>query len=47
LVIEEDDYVIIIEFKQDDKRSIEYMLNEAIEQIEKREYSRQYKNKTI
>ena len=47
LVIEEGDYVIIIEFKQDDKKSIEYMISEAIEQIEKREYSRQYKNKKI
>jgi len=47
LVIEEEDIVIIIEFKQDDKKSIKYMINEALEQIEKKEYSRQYKNKKI
>ncbi|MDR3062783.1 MAG: PD-(D/E)XK nuclease domain-containing protein, partial [Methanobrevibacter sp.] len=47
LIIEEDDYVIIIEFKQSSKSSINYMINEALEQIEKQEYSRQYKNKKI
>ncbi|KZX14388.1 ATP-binding protein [Methanobrevibacter curvatus] len=47
LIIEEDDYVIIIEFKQSNKSSINYMINEALEQIEKQEYSRQYKNKKI
>ncbi|WP_067089112.1 ATP-binding protein, partial [Methanobrevibacter curvatus] len=35
LIIEEDDYVIIIEFKQSNKSSINYMINEALEQIEK------------
>ena len=47
LVIEEGNTVIIIEFKQDDKKSIEYMINDAMNQIEKREYARQYKNKKI
>ncbi|KZX15685.1 ATP-binding protein [Methanobrevibacter curvatus] len=47
IIIEEDDYVIIIEFKQSSKSSINYMINEALEQIEKQEYSRQYKNKKI
>ncbi|KZX12108.1 ATP-binding protein [Methanobrevibacter curvatus] len=47
LIIEEDDHVIIIEFKQSSKSSINYMINEALEQIEKQEYSRQYKNKKI
>ena len=47
LVIEEENHVIIIEFKQDDKKSIKYMINEAMEQIEEKEYSRQYKNKKI
>ena len=47
LVIEDGDTVIIIEFKQDDKKSIEYMINEAMDQIEKKEYVRQYKNKKI
>ncbi|MDR3062580.1 MAG: ATP-binding protein, partial [Methanobrevibacter sp.] len=47
LIIEENDYVIIIEFKQSNEKSIEYMINEALEQIEKQEYPRQYKNKNI
>jgi len=47
LIIEEKDHVIILEFKQDDKKSIEYMINEAMGQIEKMEYSRQFKNKKI
>ncbi|MDR3063602.1 MAG: ATP-binding protein [Methanobrevibacter sp.] len=47
LIIEEGDYVIIIEFKQSNKSSINYMINEALKQIEKQEYPRQYKNKNI
>ncbi|KZX15427.1 ATP-binding protein [Methanobrevibacter filiformis] len=47
LIIEEEDYVIIIEFKQSNKSSINYMINEALEQIETQEYGRQYKNKNI
>ncbi|KZX10659.1 ATP-binding protein [Methanobrevibacter filiformis] len=47
LIIEEDDYVIIIEFKQSSKSSINYMINEALNQIETQEYGRQYKNKNI
>ncbi|KZX17494.1 ATP-binding protein [Methanobrevibacter filiformis] len=47
LIIEENDYVIIIEFKQSNKSSINYMINKALKQIETQEYGRQYKNKKI
>ncbi|KZX11631.1 ATP-binding protein [Methanobrevibacter filiformis] len=47
LIIEENDNVIIIEFKQSNKSSLNYMINEALEQIETQEYGRQYKNKNI
>ncbi|KZX11102.1 ATP-binding protein [Methanobrevibacter filiformis] len=47
LIIEENDNVIIIEFKQSNKSSFNYMINEALEQIETQEYGRQYKNKNI
>ncbi|MCL2116226.1 MAG: ATP-binding protein, partial [Methanobrevibacter sp.] len=47
LVIEDEDYVAIIEFKQNDKKSVKYMINEAMDQIEKMDYTRQYKNKKI
>jgi len=36
LVIEEDDTIAIIEFKQSNKKSLEYMINEAMDQIEKK-----------
>ena len=47
LVLEEGKNVIVIEFKQDKVKSIDYMIKEGFEQIEKREYCRQYKNKNI
>ncbi|KZX11103.1 ATP-binding protein [Methanobrevibacter filiformis] len=47
LIIEENDNVIIIEFKQSSKSSLNYMIDEALEQIETQEYGRQYKNKNI
>jgi ATP-dependent exoDNAse (exonuclease V) beta subunit len=47
LVIEEEDNVIIIDFKQTKTSSIDYMIKKGFEQIEKKEYSRQYKNKKI
>ena len=47
LVLEEGENVIIIEFKQDKVKSLDYMIKKGLEQIEKKEYSRQYKNKRI
>lgn len=47
LIIEEDDYVIIIEFKQSNTNSIEYMIKEGLKQIKEKEYGRAYKNKKI
>ena len=46
-IIEEKDHIIIIEFKQDKKRSIESMIDESFEQIENKEYDRSYKGKKI
>ena len=47
LVLEEDNHVIIIEFKQSKTSSIDYMIKKGFEQIENKEYPRQYKNKKI
>jgi len=47
LIIEEEDYVIIIEFKQSNTNSTDYMIKKGFEQIEEKEYSKQYKNKKI
>ena len=47
LVIEEGEYVIVIDFKQSKVKSIDYMIKEGLEQIEEKEYTRQYKNKKI
>lgn len=47
LVLEEGENIIIIEFKQDKTKSIDYMIKEGLEQIEEKEYGRQYKNRKI
>jgi len=47
LIIEEKNHVIIIEFKQSNVSSTDYMIKEGFEQIEEKEYGRQYKNKKI
>ncbi|MDR1722268.1 MAG: ATP-binding protein [Methanobrevibacter sp.] len=47
IVIEEKDYVIILEFKHTKKTSIEYEIKNAFKQIEEQEYSRVYKNKKV
>jgi len=47
LIIEEEDYVIIVEFKQSNVSSIDYMIKEGFKQIEENEYGRAYKNKKI
>ncbi|KZX10763.1 ATP-binding protein [Methanobrevibacter curvatus] len=47
LIIEEGDYVIILEFKQSKDSTIDYMIKKGFKQIEEKEYSRQYKNKKI
>ena len=47
LVIQEDDYVIIVEFKQSNDSSIDYMIKDGFEQIEDKEYARHYKGKNI
>jgi len=43
LIIQEKDYVIIVEFKQSNVSSIDYMIKEGFKQIEENEYARQYK----
>ena len=47
LVLKEGNNVIVLEFKQDKVKSINYMIKKGLEQIEKKEYTRQYKNKNI
>jgi len=47
LVIEEEDYVIIVEFKQSDISSTDYLIKEGFKQIKEKEYGRFYKNKKL
>jgi hypothetical protein len=47
LVIEENDYTIILEFKQTKKSSIDYMIKEGFKQMEEKEYARSCKNRKI
>jgi len=47
LILEEGENVIVIEFKQDKIKSIDYMIKNGLKQIEEKEYARQYKNKKI
>ncbi|MDR2545215.1 MAG: ATP-binding protein [Methanobrevibacter sp.] len=46
-VIEKNNKIIIIEFKQDNERSIDEMIKESLQQIEDRKYEIPYKGKTI
>ena len=47
LIIEEKDYVIIVDFKQSNTLSIDRMIKAGFKQIEEKEYGRPYKNKKI
>ena len=47
LVLKEGEHIIIIDFKQDKVKSINYMIKKGFEQIEEKEYERQYKDKEI
>ncbi|MDR0911167.1 MAG: ATP-binding protein [Methanobrevibacter sp.] len=47
VVLDKTDPIIIIEFKQSKTSSIEYMINEAFNQMNKKQYEKLYKGKNI